>query len=68
MKIVVVVDNVNELKKKVNMIKSHFGENVLFIVKAQLNPLFETFGFTANAIYHKNLSKVMHVLLSRDMI
>lgn len=66
MKVVMVVDNVNELKNKINMIKSHFGDNILFVVKAELNSLFETFGFTANAIYHKNLGKVMHVLLARD--
>lgn len=68
MKTVVVVDNIVELKKKINMLKSHFGENMVFIVKSELSQLFETFGFRANAIYHKNLAKVMHVLLSKDTI
>lgn len=68
MKIVVVVDNVNELNRKINMFKNHFGENILYIVNAQLNPLFETYGYKANAIYHKNLAKVMHILLAKDQL
>ncbi len=68
MKVVIVVDSINELKNKINMIKGHFGDNILYVVKAQINSLFETFGFTANAIYHKNLAKVMHVLLARDSV
>lgn len=65
MKFVYVVDCITDLTNKVNTIKNKFGEEIYFVVKADLVELFKTFGFVPNAIYYKNLSEVVHSLLAR---
>lgn len=65
MKIVFVVDSALDLKRKVELIKTHFGDDINFVVKAQLVPLFQTFGYNANAVYTNNLARVIHMLLFR---
>ena len=65
MKIVCVVDNISNITQKINLLKNRFGDNILYIVKNGLAPLFKTYGFTPNAIYTNNLSKVIHTLLAR---
>jgi len=66
MKVVCVVDSITDLNKKIETIKSHFGNNILYVVKASLMPIFETYNYTANAVYDKNLSKIIHVMLSKN--
>lgn len=64
MKIVCVVDSVTNIMHKIDMLKNRFGDNIIYVVKNKLAPLFKTYGYTPNAIYTTNLSKVIHVLLS----
>ena len=68
MKIVFVVDSVNNLISKVNLMKSKFGNDILFVVKGHFLNIFETFGLKANAVYNKNLTVIMHMLLSKSDI
>ena len=68
MKIVFVVDNISNLNQKINLMKNHFGDNIFYIVRADLLELFKTYGFNVNATYYKNLAKVMHVLLASGEI
>lgn len=68
MKVVIVVDSITDLNKKINMIRGHFGDNVLFVVKSQLQPLFETFHHSSNAVYHSNLARTLHLLLQHDQV
>ncbi|MBR2969594.1 MAG: hypothetical protein IKC49_00890 [Clostridia bacterium] len=65
MKIVCVVDNISNITQKINLLKNRFGDNILYVVKNRLVPLFKTYGFAPNAIYTNNLSKVIHTLLAR---
>lgn len=65
MKVVFVVDTVENLNKKVHMLETHFGNDFVFIVKANLAPLFSTFGYSTSAVYTNNLTKVMHITLLR---
>lgn len=65
MKTVFVVDNIQDLNLKIETIKSNFGSDILFVCNTKFKKIFETYGHTANAIYTRNLSKVVHVLLSK---
>ncbi len=65
MRVVFVVDSVADLKQKINTIKSTFGNDIVFIVKAHFTALFSTFGLTTNAVYYNNLSRVMHFTLNK---
>lgn len=65
MKLVYVVDSVSDIKNKINMMQTRFGNNIYFIVKSPFATLFNSFGYTANAVYTKNLAKVMHAMLSK---
>ena len=66
MKIVCVVDSISDLNKKIEMLKLKFGNNIVFVVKASLEPIFKTFNYTTNAIYDKNLAKIIHLTLLKD--
>lgn len=68
MKVVYVIDSVSEIQSKINLLKNRFGNDVLFVVKSNLIKIFETYGYKANAIYGKNLPKVIHSLLIKDEI
>ncbi|MBE7077061.1 MAG: hypothetical protein E7374_04175 [Clostridiales bacterium] len=68
MKIVCVVDSINNIRNKVNMLKNRFGDDIIFIVKAQLADLFSTFGYNTSAIYNTNLTKIIHFTLQRTSI
>lgn len=68
MKILYVVDCITDLTKKINSIKNRFGENVFYVVKADLVDIFKTYGLNPHAIYYKNLIEVMHSLLSKSEI
>jgi hypothetical protein len=63
MKVVYVVDCITEINTKINMLKNRFGDDIFYVVKADLVDLFKTYGHTANAIYYNNLTKVIHGLL-----
>ena len=63
MKIVYVVDSISNLNQKINLIKNHFGDNIFYVVRADLLDLFKTYGLNANATYYKNLAKVIHFML-----
>lgn len=65
MKLVYVVDSVSDIKNKINMMQTRFGNNIYFIVKSPFVTLFKSFGYNANAIYTKNLAKVMHLMLAK---
>ncbi len=68
MKIVYVVDSATDLKHKINLLENKIPCEMLFVVRADLVPLFETYGYKANAVYYNNLSKVMQHLLLRSQI
>ena len=63
MKVVYVVDSITELNNKINLLKMKFGDNLFYVVRADLVDLFKTYGFQPNAVYYKNLTKVVHNLL-----
>lgn len=63
MKIVYVVDSVNDLKTKIDTLKTRFGNEIFYIVKSHFQKFVKSFGLTINAVYSKNLAKVMHFLL-----
>ena len=65
MKVVCVVDSITDFNSKVISLKSHFGDDILFVVKASLMPIFTTYGYSASAVYDKNLSKIIHLTLLR---
>ncbi len=66
MKVICVVDSVNDINKKINILKTHFGDDILFIVKASLMPIFKTYPYQANAIYDKNLARIIHLTLIKN--
>lgn len=72
MKVLFVVDKISDITAKINKIKSRFGDNVAFFVKAPLLPLFNTFGYDTHAVYYNNLARVMHQYLlkteSQDIV
>ena len=63
MKIIYVVDAISDLNKKIGLVKDRLGNNIFYIVKADLADLFKTYGYEPHAIYYKNLSKVINNLL-----
>ncbi len=63
MKVVYVVNSITELNNKINLLKMKFGDNLCFVVRADLADLFKTFGYQAHAIYYNNLTKIIHNLL-----
>ena len=69
MKIVFVVDSISDINAKINNMRSHFGDNILYVVQSNLVTLFETFNHAPNATYsNKNLIEVIHSLLSRGEV
>ena len=66
MKVVCVVESITDLNKKIEMLKLRFGNNIIFVVKANLMPIFETYNYTANAVYDKNLARIIHLTLLKD--
>ncbi len=68
MKIVYVVDSISELTQKINLIKNRFGDNILYVVRADLVELFKTYGFIPNAIYYKNLTSIIHTMLLKSEV
>ncbi len=65
MKVIFVVDNIEDLNKKINIVKAHFGENIHYVVKGNFVPLFATFNLPIDAVYVNNLAEVVHHLLLR---
>ena len=63
MKLVYVVDSISDIKNKINMMQTRFGNNICFVVKSPFVTLFKSFGYNINAVYTKNLAKVMHAML-----
>ena len=45
MKVVYVVDCISEVNQKINLIKNRFGDNILYVVRADLVDLFKTYGY-----------------------
>lgn len=65
MKIVYVVDSITNFYQKVDLIRNRFGNNIYYVVKASLMPIFSSYGMVANAIYSTDSSKVIHQMLIR---
>ena len=68
MKIVYVVDSITDIKNKINLIKTYFGDKIVYVVKSHFLSIFETFGYKANAVYKKNLAEIIHILLLKSEI
>ena len=65
MKIVYVIDSITDLNNKINMLKTRFGDSILFVVRADLLDLVKTYGYSATAIYYNNLTEIIHAMLIR---
>ena len=64
MKVAYIVDSLTDFSKRIELITKKFGrEKIYFIVRADLMPFFETFSYTAHAVYYKKLTTVLHLLL-----
>ncbi len=63
MKVIYVIDSISELNKKIGLLQMKYGNNILFVVRADLVELFKTYGYVPNAVYYKNLTKIIHTLL-----
>lgn len=63
MKVLFVIDSITDISKKLNLINNRFGNNIIYIVKANLLPLVQTYNIKPNAIYKNNLVKIIHTLL-----
>ena len=68
MQVLFIVDSITEIKSKIDTLKFRFGNNIKFVVKAQFQSLFSTFGYKANAIYNKNLTRIIQTLVSKSNI
>jgi len=67
MKIIFVIDSITDLNNKINMLKTRFGNELLYVVKSNLVELVKTYGINPNAVYKNNYIKVMHILLSYNL-
>ena len=67
MKVIFVIDSITELNNKINMLKTRFGNNILYVVKSNLVNLVKTYGINPNAVYKNNYTKVMHILLGYNL-
>lgn len=65
MKVVYVIDSISNLNNKINMLKLRLGDDISYVVRADLVELFKTFGYTPHAVYYKNLTNVIHSMLLR---
>lgn len=68
MKVVYVVDSVSELAQKINLIKNKFGDDIFYVVRADLVDFFKAYNFTPNAVYYKNLTSIMHTMLLKTQV
>lgn len=68
MKVVYVVDCATELNRKINLLTNRFGDNVFYVVRADLVNFFKTYGHSPNAIYYTDLTKTIHALLLKSEI
>lgn len=68
MKVIFVVDNISEINQKINMIKNHFGNDIIFVVNAKIKKIYNTYGFPTNAVYGNNLTHVIHTILSKNEV
>lgn len=65
MRVVYIIDSITDLNKKISLLKLKFGDNINFIVRADLETLFRTYNYQPNAVYYNNLSIVLHSFLSK---
>ncbi len=63
MKLVYVIDTVSDIKNKLDLLKSKFGNEIYYVVKSPFQSLVKSFGYNINALYTKNLAKVIHNML-----
>lgn len=68
MKVVYIVDSITEINSKINTLKTRFGDNIVYVVKANLVALFKTYNHTPNAIYNKNLPTILSALLLKSPV
>lgn len=66
MKVLCIVDSINEIKNKINLLKTKFGDNISYIVRADFVDIFKTYGYLPNAIYYKNLSVIVQEYLGQE--
>ena len=64
MKVIFVVDSLTDIKNKLELF-SGFGDSVYYVVRSPFEEIVKTYGITPNAVYNKNLSKIIHFLLMR---
>ena len=67
MKVIFVIDSISELNNKINMLKTRFGNEILYVVKSNLVELVKTYGINPNGVYKNNYIKVIHILLNYNL-
>lgn len=65
MKVIYVIDSISNINYKIDLLKNKFGNDIVFVVNAKFVKFFQTYGYTINAVYSKNLPEVIHALLSK---
>lgn len=65
MRVFIVIDSINDIKNKIEKIKLHYGNKILFIVKADLVEIFKTYNYTPNAVYVNNCANIIHEMMSK---
>lgn len=60
MKVLLIVDNIDDINKKINLLTSKFGNDISYIVNYKYVKLFETYGYTSHAVYGKDLANSLH--------
>ncbi len=68
MKVIYIVDSISDLNNKINLLRMKFGENIFYVVRADLVDLFKTYNYIPHAIYYNNLTKVVHNFLLKQEV
>jgi len=67
MKVIFVIDSINELNNKINILKNRFGNDILYVVKSNLIGLVKTYDIEVNATYRRSFAKIMQILLANNL-
>lgn len=65
MKVIFVVNSLKDIKKKITLFAG-FDNSVYYVVNSKFEDILKTYGIQPNAIYTKNLSNIIHLLLKEN--
>ena len=66
MKVLFVIDSISDINNKINLITNKFGNNIIYIAKANLLPIIKTYNIKPNAVYKNNVAKIIQTLLQQN--